>query len=82
MPAIQLPLTPKSAPPVAAPKGTYAFVSLGCPKNLVDSERMLGRLAQDGYTLVPNAEGADDTALDEEGHAQEGSERGALDVRP
>src|SRR5262245_19401322 len=22
------------------PKGTYAFVSLGCPKNLVDSERM------------------------------------------
>jgi ribosomal protein S12 methylthiotransferase len=40
-------------------KGTYAFVSLGCPKNLVDSERMLGKLAQDGYTLVPEAEGAD-----------------------
>ena len=30
-------------------KGTYAFVSLGCPKNTVDSERMLGKLAQDGY---------------------------------
>src|SRR5262245_5754862 len=42
-----------------APKGTYAFVSLGCPKNLVDSERMLGKLAQDGYTLVPDAAGAD-----------------------
>jgi ribosomal protein S12 methylthiotransferase len=40
-------------------KGTYAFVSLGCPKNTVDSERMLGKLAQDGYTLVPDAEGAD-----------------------
>jgi ribosomal protein S12 methylthiotransferase len=40
-------------------KGTYAFVSLGCPKNLVDSERMLGKLAQDGYTLVPDADGAD-----------------------
>ncbi len=40
-------------------KGTYAFVSLGCPKNLVDSERMLGRLAQDGYALVPDADGAD-----------------------
>jgi ribosomal protein S12 methylthiotransferase len=40
-------------------KGTYAFVSLGCPKNLVDSERMLGKLAQDGYTLVPDAAGAD-----------------------
>jgi ribosomal protein S12 methylthiotransferase len=40
-------------------KPTFAFVSLGCPKNLVDSERMLGKLAQDGYALVPDAEGAD-----------------------
>src|SRR4051794_30079747 len=40
-------------------KGTYSFVSLGCPKNLVDSERMLGLLAQDGYVLVPDAEAAD-----------------------
>src|SRR6185295_8201463 len=40
-------------------KGTFAFVSLGCPKNLVDSERMLGKLAQDGFTLVPDADGAD-----------------------
>jgi ribosomal protein S12 methylthiotransferase len=40
-------------------KPTYAFVSLGCPKNLVDSERMLGKLAQDGYTLTPDADGAD-----------------------
>ena len=38
---------------------TFAFVSLGCPKNLVDSERMLGKLAQDGYTLTPDANGAD-----------------------
>src|SRR5438093_8610726 len=42
-----------------ASKGTYAFVTLGCPKNLVDSERMLGKLAQDGYALVPDADGAD-----------------------
>src|SRR5437667_737014 len=42
-----------------ASKRTYAFVSLGCPKTLVDSERMLGKLAQDGYTLVPDAAGAD-----------------------
>jgi ribosomal protein S12 methylthiotransferase len=40
-------------------KGTYAFVSLGCPKNLVDSERMLGLLQLDGYRLVQNPEGAD-----------------------
>jgi ribosomal protein S12 methylthiotransferase len=56
---------PKSLPlataDVAAPagKGSYAFISLGCPKNLVDSERMLGKLAQDGYALQPDADGAD-----------------------
>lgn len=44
---------------MTTPKGTYAFVSLGCPKNLVDSERMLGKLAQDGYVLTPDADGAD-----------------------
>src|SRR6202521_697350 len=38
---------------------TFAFVSLGCPKNLVDSERMLGKLAQGGYALTPSADGAD-----------------------
>lgn len=38
---------------------TFAFVSLGCPKNLVDSERMLGKLTQEGLALVPDANGAD-----------------------
>ena len=38
---------------------TFAFVSLGCPKNLVDSERMLGKLAQEGFTLIPDASQAD-----------------------
>jgi ribosomal protein S12 methylthiotransferase len=42
-----------------ATKGTFAFISLGCPKNLVDSERMLGKLAQDGYVPVNDADGAD-----------------------
>jgi ribosomal protein S12 methylthiotransferase len=40
-------------------KGTYAFVSLGCPKNLVDSERMLGLLQLDGYQLVSDPDGTD-----------------------
>ena len=40
-------------------KGTYAFISLGCPKNLVDSEKMLGHMALDGYTLVSEPDGAD-----------------------
>src|SRR6187455_593666 len=47
----------QTAPPKS--KGTYSFVSLGCPKNLVDSERMLGLLRLDGYELVSNPEGAD-----------------------
>ncbi len=42
-----------------ATKGRYAFVSLGCPKNLVDSERMLGLLKLDGYELVDDPRGAD-----------------------
>ena len=35
------------------------MVSLGCPKNLVDSEVMLGILARQGYELTPRAEDAD-----------------------
>src|SRR3984893_8624195 len=41
-----------------SPRRTFAFVSLGCPKNQVDSERMLGKLAQDGYALQADADGA------------------------
>src|SRR6266481_3373977 len=47
---------PKTQSP-AAPK--VGFVSLGCPKNLVDSEVMMGTLAQAGAELVPRAEDAD-----------------------
>lgn len=35
------------------------FVSLGCPKNLVDSEVMMGILARAGYELTPRAAEAD-----------------------
>jgi ribosomal protein S12 methylthiotransferase len=45
-------LTPASRPKVG-------FVSLGCPKNLVDSEVMMGMLAQAGAELIPRAEDAD-----------------------
>lgn len=41
------------------PKARYAFVSLGCPKNLVDSERMLGLFQRHGYRLVEEPDGAD-----------------------
>src|SRR2546422_3006943 len=35
------------------------FISLGCPKNLVDSEVMMGQLQQNGYQITANAEDAD-----------------------
>src|SRR6266496_2077275 len=44
---------------VAAAPAKVGFVSLGCPKNLVDSEVMMGLLAQAGAQLTPSAEDAD-----------------------
>jgi ribosomal protein S12 methylthiotransferase len=35
------------------------FISLGCPKNLVDSEVMMGQLKQRGYEITADAEEAD-----------------------
>src|SRR5438105_1016694 len=35
------------------------FISLGCPKNLVDSEVMMGQLKQNGCQITPDAEEAD-----------------------
>ena len=40
-------------------KGKYAFISLGCPKNTVDSERMMGLLKLDGYQLISDPEQSD-----------------------
>ena len=38
---------------------TVGMVSLGCPKALVDSERILTQLRTDGYRISPDYEGAD-----------------------
>ena len=38
---------------------SIGFVSLGCPKNLVDSERILTELRSDGYNIVPSYENVD-----------------------
>jgi ribosomal protein S12 methylthiotransferase len=35
------------------------FISLGCPKNLVDSEVMMGLLTREGYELTPRADDAE-----------------------
>jgi ribosomal protein S12 methylthiotransferase len=43
--------------PLSAPK--VSFISLGCPKALVDSERIISRLRAEGYALTRSHEGAD-----------------------
>src|SRR6185437_13319377 len=42
-----------------APNPKVGFVSLGCPKALVDSERILTQLRAEGYETVPRYDAAD-----------------------
>jgi ribosomal protein S12 methylthiotransferase len=44
---------------MSAPKATVHFRSLGCPKNLLDTEVMLGALATHGYAIAEELEAAD-----------------------
>src|SRR2546429_7746681 len=48
---------PGAAPQERAPR--VGFVSLGCPKALVDSERILTQLRAEGYEVAPTYEAAD-----------------------
>ena len=63
-----MPLAAKSPPPVKQARARkparaktpkIGFVSLGCPKALVDSERIITRLRAEGYDLSPSYDGAD-----------------------
>src|SRR5256714_429816 len=52
----------RSVPRAAAPSERaprVGFVSLGCPKALVDSERILTQLRAEGYEVSPTYEAAD-----------------------
>ncbi|GAG34036.1 unnamed protein product, partial [marine sediment metagenome] len=40
-------------------KITVGFIALGCPKNLVDSERMLAEIAQAGFVITSEPDNAD-----------------------
>ena len=52
--------TDKSLATTPSPRPTkVGFISLGCPKNLVDSEVMMGLVARAGAELTPRAEDAD-----------------------
>ena len=48
----------EQAKPAANNGNTIGFVSLGCPKNLVDSERILTQLKSEGYNIVPSYDDA------------------------
>jgi ribosomal protein S12 methylthiotransferase len=50
-------LSPPRARPAPAPR--VGFVSLGCPKALVDSESILTQLRAEGYDIAPSYEGSD-----------------------
>ncbi len=60
---------------------TVAFVSLGCPKNLVDSERMLGLLAQDGLAITPHHEQADAIVINTCGFLEASKEESLREIR-
>ena len=64
---------PKTAvPKTAAPKTAalrIGFLSLGCPKALVDSERIITRLRGEGYELSASYDGADAVVVNACGQA-------------
>jgi ribosomal protein S12 methylthiotransferase len=52
-------LVPQNAGSEPEPARKISFVSLGCPKALVDSERIITRLRAEGYELARKHDGAD-----------------------
>ena len=51
---------------LTAPK--VGIVSLGCPKALVDSERIIPRLRAEGYQIAADYQGADLVLVRPDGH--------------
>src|ERR1700719_584598 len=49
--------------PSRAPRPRVGMISLGCPKNLVDSEIMLGELARRGYEVVGDLASAETVVI-------------------
>jgi len=73
------PLAPPARPDDS--KRTCCLVTLGCPKNLVDSERMLGLLRSAGYELVAQPEGADFVLINTCGFIQSAREESLSAIR-
>src|SRR4028119_1998800 len=68
-------------PKPSKPIRSVAFVSLGCPKNLVDSERMLGLLAQDGLAITPDAGAADVIVINTCGFLEASKDESLKEIR-
>src|SRR5712691_5090331 len=60
---------------------TVAFVSLGCPKNLVDSERMLGLLTEDGLAITADHAAADAIIVNTCGFLEASKEESLAEIR-
>ncbi|MBI5830897.1 MAG: 30S ribosomal protein S12 methylthiotransferase RimO [Armatimonadetes bacterium] len=61
--------------------GTVALVALGCPKNLVDAEQMLGVLCADGYQLVTDIEQANVIVVNTCGFLQAARDEAVAEIR-
>src|SRR3546814_9391349 len=59
IPGLHAPQHPMSTPASPASNPRVGFVSLGCPKALVDSERILTQLKVEGYDIVQTYDDAD-----------------------
>ncbi len=57
-----------------------AFVSLGCDKNLVDSEIMLGLIDEEGYTITPDEDQADIVIINTCGFILDATEEGIENI--
>ena len=57
--ALALPTRAALAAPVATRRPAVSLVALGCPKNTVDAEVMLGHLQREGYDIVAQPKDAD-----------------------
>ena len=77
---VPAPAAPVEVPTVGVERDasvrTVSFVSLGCPKNLVDSEKMLGLLAEDGLMPVSYNPSTDER-WDDSGHTENKSVTGS-----
>lgn len=72
---------PKKRVPKAKPIHTVALVSLGCPKNLVDSEKMLGLLAEDGLIPIADHEQADAIIINTCGFLEASKEESVAEIK-